>query len=103
MLRVYSCRSGHLEHVTLSHGESLGRDMIWIDLVRPTDEEERAVESALQIDIPVREELAEIEASSRLYTRGGASFMTATLVIRGDSGKSEADAVTFILAGDRLV
>jgi magnesium transporter len=81
----------------------LGRDIVWIDLLRPTDEEERAVEAALQIDIPVREELAEIEASSRLYARGGATFMTATLVTRGLSGKPEAEAVTFILVGQRLV
>lgn len=103
MLRVYSCRSGHLEPVALQHGESLGREIIWIDLLRPTGEEESAVEAALKIDIPVREQLAEIEASSRLYTRGGASFMTATLVAQGEKGRAEADAVTFILTGDRLV
>jgi magnesium transporter len=103
MLRVYSCRSGHLEPVSMPAIENPTRDMIWIDLLRPTDEEERAVETALQIDIPVREELAEIEASSRLYQRGGATFMTATLVARAETGKPEADAVTFILTGDRLV
>lgn len=103
VLSVYSCRSGHLEPVTLLHGEALGRDVIWIDLLRPTSEEESAVEAALKIDIPVREQLAEIEASSRLYLRGGATFMTATLVTGGESGKAEPDAVTFILLGERLV
>lgn len=102
MLKVYRSRSGNLEETALD-GDRIGKDVVWIDLLRPTSEEERVVETALGIDIPVREQLAEIEASSRLYAEGGATFMTATLVSTGGSGKPEADAVTFILAGDRLV
>jgi magnesium transporter len=47
--------------------------------------------------------LAEIEASSRLYLRNGATFVTATLITRAENEKPQADAVTFILAGERLV
>ena len=101
MLKVYSCQSGNLHETTLD-GDRLGDEVVWIDLLRPTGEEERAVETALGIDIPVREQLAEIEASSRLYVQGGATFVTATLVITG-SGKAEVDTATFILTGNRLV
>jgi magnesium transporter len=54
------------------------------------------------IDIPTREELAEIEVSSRLYQEDHATFMTATIVHRGSDDRAETSAVTFILK-DRLL
>ena len=57
--------------------------VVWIDMVEPTFDEEKIVEASLKIDIPTREELAEIEASSRLYQEDGAAFMTANLIRRG--------------------
>lgn len=102
MLKVYSSRSGNL-HETALDGDKLGDEVVWIDLLRPSSEEERAIETALGIDIPVREQLAEIEASSRLYLEGGAHFMTASLVVSSGIGKAEVDTATFILVGNRLV
>jgi magnesium transporter len=78
-------------------------DTVWIDLVEPTHEEEKAVEDSLAIDIPTRGELAEIEASSRLYQEDGATFMTATLIRRGDDERPEASPVTFIIKGNQLI
>lgn len=75
----------------------------WIDLVHPTAEEEAYVEKALGIDIPTREELQEIEASSRLYHEDGAHFMTATLLYQIDQPRPMTTHVTFILAGKRVV
>ena len=76
---------------------------IWIDLVEPTSEEEKAVEDALGIDIPTRGELAEIEASSRLYQEDGAAFMTANLIRRGEDDSPESSPVTFIIKGNQLI
>jgi magnesium transporter len=76
---------------------------VWLDLVVPSAEEEKAVEAALQIDIPTREELAEIEASSRLYQEDGASFMTANLIRRGENDRPESSPVTFIIKDNQLV
>ena len=44
----------------------------WIDLLNPTREEEKLAEQALGQNIPTREEMVEIEPSSRLYVRQGA-------------------------------
>jgi magnesium transporter len=71
--------------------------------VEPTHEEEVAVERSLGIDIPTREELAEIEASSRLYQEDGAAFMTANLIRRGEHDQPESSPVTFIIKDNRLV
>ncbi len=76
---------------------------VWLDLLNPTSEEEKQVEKTLGIDIPTREELQEIEASSRLYQEDGAHFMTATLLIQIAAPRPVSTTVTFILTGSRLV
>jgi magnesium transporter len=78
---------------------------VWIDLVNPSRDEDVEVEQALAITVPTREEMSEIEASSRLYLEGGAHYMTA-LVLHQPEPLGEPPAatpVTFILAGNRLI
>ena len=69
----------------------------WVDLLNPTKEEEKLTEQALGQNIPTREELLEIEPSSRLYERDGALFMTATVIHGFNDGKPATDPVGFIL------
>ena len=88
----------------LVSGELLGKAKpVWIDMLDPTKEEERAAEQQLKISIPTREEMHEIEVSSRLYTENGALYMTATLPEKADSDQAVMMPVTFILTKDRLV
>jgi len=75
---------------------------VWLDLHSPTRDEELAVERALGLDIPTREEMAAIEPSSRFYQENGATFMTATLLARSEEGPVSAP-VTFVLAKGMLV
>ena len=77
--------------------------VLWIDLVSPTNEEERVLETRLGLDIPTREEMEEIEVSSRLYSDNGAAFMTATLPSRTDTDELLMGPVTFVLAADKLI
>lgn len=103
MLSVYGTDKGCLvEHPELATVDRLPT-AVWIDMVEPTAEEEKDVEAALNIDIPTRGELAEIEASSRLYQEDGAAFMTANLIRRGDDERPESSPVTFILKGNQLI
>ncbi len=53
--------------------------------------------------MPTREEMQEIEVSSRLYVENGARYMTATLMCQADTDAPKTTPVTFILAGNRLV
>ena len=76
---------------------------VWIDLLNPTPEEDRAVERLVGIAVPTREDMQEIEISSRLYIEHGARYMTATLMCQSDTDMPRTTAVTFILAGHRLV
>src|SRR5437868_11750045 len=76
---------------------------VWIDLFRPTPEEDKAVERLAGIAVPTREDMQEIEISSRLYIENSARYMTATLMCHYDTDMPRTTAVTFILASHRLV
>ena len=77
--------------------------IVWADLLAPTPEEQRAVEEWLGIEFPSREEMEEIEISSRLYAENGVHYMTVTVPVQSDGDSPEVGPVTFILAGDRLL
>ncbi len=103
MLKVYGIEKDHLmEHPKGCSAGTLAA-AVWLDLVEPTDAEEAEVEAALGIDIPTRGELAEIEASSRLYQDDGAAFMTANLIRRGEDDRPESSPVTFIIKDNHLI
>src|SRR6202161_2443558 len=76
---------------------------VWIDLFKPTAEEDKAVERLAGIAVPTREDMQEIEISSRLYIENGARYMTATLMCQADTEAPKTTAVTFILSAHRLV
>lgn len=82
---------------------AIPHDAIWIDLLNPTREEEKAVEEFLCMEIPTREEMSEIEVSNRLYTEHGTHYMTATMMTKVDTGAPETHAVTFMLTDHVLV
>jgi magnesium transporter len=101
MIRGYAVEEGRLRPVPAPLEAPAG--VVWLDLVDPTDAEERAVEVAVGLEVPTREEMAEIEDSSRLYAEDGAVVMTANLPVGTESDDPVLAPVTFILAGDRLV
>jgi magnesium transporter len=102
MLSVYVPRGSALERVPVEPGIAPPEDAVWIDLVTPTVQEDRLVENLLGIAVPTREEMQEIEVSSRLYVENHARYMTATLMCHSDTATPKTTAVTFILSGHRL-
>jgi magnesium transporter len=102
MLSVYVPHGTSLERVTAESGAPPPDATVWIDLVSPTLQEDKLVESMLGIAVPTREEMQEIEVSSRLYVEQGARYMTATLMCHSDT-TPKTTPVTFILAAQRLV
>ncbi len=88
---------------TPGDGWRLPDDTLWIDLLNPTREEELAVERVLSVDLPTREEMAQIEPSSRLYQEAKATFLTATLLAHSQHDRPISVPVTFVLARGVLV
>lgn len=103
MISVYTRAEGAVSSVALLDQGELPHGTVWIDLLNPTMEEERAVERALAVEMPTHEEMREIEVSSRLYEEGSAIYMTATILAKSDSPQPEATVVTFIVVGEVLV
>lgn len=103
MIRTYRVDGGKLRAHESDEGVANAGTAIWIDLYEPTQEEEKAVEAIIGADIPTREEMAEIEKSSRLYTVDGAAIMTAPLAIRSTGDYPATTQVTFVLTSRQLV
>jgi magnesium transporter len=101
MITAYATRNARLEHLDLT--ERRLDEAIWIDLEAPTQAEEDAVEAALKIDIPTREDMQEIEVSSRIYREGGVLFLTAQVIASPEAREAEIGPVTFAVLQDRLV
>jgi|SRR5205085_1256789 len=75
----------------------------WIDLEEPTRDEEKLVEKAIGLEVPTPEDLAEIEPSSRLYEKGGALYMTMSVLTGITEHKPTSCPIGFVLTDDRLV
>src|SRR4051794_16902555 len=103
MLSVYVPHGASLERRSVNAGEPPPDAAVWIDLVTPSVPEDKLVEQLLGVAVPTREEMQEIEVSSRLYVENGARYMTATLMCQSDTASPKTTPVTFILAGHKLV
>lgn len=102
MLTLHTVTGGQLSP-TSSDGFCLPKGLVWIDLQDPTPEEEKAVEAMLGLQVPTRQEMAEIEESSRLYQEGGALVMTATLIDKASTSRPSRTQATFVLNEQRLI
>jgi magnesium transporter len=103
MLAAYFPRGTLLEHTKVESESEIPETAVWFDLVNPSLAEDKVVERILGIAVPTREEMQEIEVTSRLYVENGARYMTATLMCQSDTATPKTTPVTFILAGHRLV
>ncbi|NEX44816.1 magnesium/cobalt transporter CorA [Pseudotabrizicola algicola] len=99
MILGYQHRDGRLIRIE----EGLPEDALWLDLMRPEGNEEAMLEAALGLDLPTREDMDEIEQSSRLYAEDGALFMTVTLPAQTEGDVPEVAPVTLVLTQKQLV
>lgn len=95
MLSVNGPRGTSLERINFDAGGEVPDRAVWLDLCGPTLAENKRVERALGIALPTREEMQEIEVTSRLYVENGARYMTATLMCHSDSDVPRTTPVTF--------
>lgn len=103
MITVHARIDGRVVEQPLGLGDPLPPGTVWIDLLRP-DESERAHVGALTgCDLPTREEMKEIEASSQLYTEGEAIYMTSPIIARADSPHPEQGELTFVLTPRHMI
>jgi len=81
----------------------LADEVIWIDLLNPTDEEKAFVESRSGLRVPTFEALSEIESSSRLIVAHGVIYLSTPIVAQGDTADYHSSPAGFILSPNVLV
>jgi magnesium transporter len=103
MLHIYGREDDTIrQRDGLSESQNLTR-AIWIDILKPTKEEETAIESDLGIEVPTPEEMREVESSSQIYHEGQATFMTIRILDASAGPSPRLTAATFILMPDHLI
>ncbi|ENN88981.1 Magnesium and cobalt transport protein CorA [Rhizobium freirei PRF 81] len=103
MITAYCSDSRPLELPDLSVAARLPDNAVWIDMVEPSREEEANIERLLGLEVPTREDMKDIEPSSRLYIENSSVFLTGSLLWKADTNLPMLTDVAFILTGDRLV
>jgi magnesium transporter len=102
MLRAYGplCDGNVIEP---AKGQRIPDEATWIDLEEPTREEDKLVEQCVGVQVPTREDMKEIEPSSRLYEENGTLYMTLSALHGVEDGHPQSDPISFVLTADRLV
>lgn len=103
MITAYCSNCQAIEIRDLTDTQTFPEDVVWIDMVEPSREEELYVEKVLGIEVPTRDDLKDIEPSARLYTENNAVFMTASLVWKAETDAPTLTDIAFILAGNRMI
>ncbi|SON54757.1 Magnesium transport protein CorA [Hartmannibacter diazotrophicus] len=103
MIDLFRPGNGHLLREPDCGNDRLHDDIVWIDLSNPTREEDAAVSRFIGADLITREEMEEIEPSSRLSIEDGVLYLTALLLCRSESSSPDTTEVTFILTPRHLV
>ncbi|MFV3307040.1 magnesium transporter CorA family protein [Pseudomonas sp. NY15181] len=103
MITYYTLVGDRLVRHNGNECHGMPKDTLWIDLFQPTLEEEQLLESIIAVDVPTREEMAEIEDSSRFYESNGALYMTTTVVGGIREHKPSTSEVTCVLTPHWLV
>jgi magnesium transporter len=106
MLTLYTSTPNGLRTLTpneVVNLRSIDIPVLWADLLNPTEAEESMLESAFGVEIPTREEMSEIEISSRLYQENDTYYLTALLVTKADTESPQNDAATFVLTKNTLI
>jgi magnesium transporter len=92
-----------LDRYVLPPGTPIPDDALWIDLIEPTREEDKLVEAHLSVEIPTREEMADIEPSEILYRENNARYMTIRILCSSETDTPKLIDVSFILTDRALV
>lgn len=102
MLQVYVRNGDSIERALKESIHDLSK-IVWIDIYEPTRDEEVFLESLLKIDIPTRDEMHEIEFTSRLYHRQETLYATTIFITKAETDTPESHAFTFILKKNFMV
>ncbi|HLG88362.1 MAG TPA: magnesium transporter CorA family protein [Alphaproteobacteria bacterium] len=102
-IALHSCDPHAEDSRPALSGSAIAENQVWIDLVTPSPEEIAFVERVTGFKVPTRDEIGEIEASSRLRSENGALYFSTPVLFGAALGEPRATPLGLILSKDRLV
>jgi magnesium transporter len=93
----------HLFHFQHAEVSSPAPTVSWIDLLHPTNEERASVEASYGLSLPSREELSEVELSSRISEKNGVLFLSMPTVSHVGGLDQAPSPLGFVLSKNLLV
>ena len=103
MLRTFGCVGGRLHPVPPPFDEAAAPNVTWVDAISPTYDESALIERLTSLHVSSRDELAEIESSSRLAFEDGVLYMSMSQLVKPEDGPARNAPLVFVLSRDRLV
>ena len=90
-------------YTTSEHAEATNAPLVvsWIDLLQPTNDERASVEGDYGLKLPSREELSQVELSSRLSERDGVLFLSMPTVSHLSGLDQAPSPLGFVLSKER--
>jgi magnesium transporter len=80
-----------------------GAPPAWLDLVDPTPDEQAIVEHDFGFTLPSRDDLSEVESSSRIAEDNGVLFMSVPVAAHGRTFDEAPSPIGFVLSKDALI
>jgi magnesium transporter len=103
VITVYVATGNKVDQRALSLEDPLPEGTVWIDLLRPSDEERLHVATLLGVDLPTKADMEEIQVSSRLYVEDGVHYMTSLTTAQWETETPQIGPVTYVLTQKQLV
>lgn len=103
MITIYTYSKNKLNARKFNLGDPWPRNILWVDVLKPTPEEEKFVENKLDINAPNRQEIDKYEVYSPFYREANASYMTFTIMGNNSENRPVSDANTLILTDSTLI
>lgn len=101
MIKIFSESVGPVSQEQVA--AQLSKEIVWIDLLHPDADEIAWVQKAAQVRVPSREDLSEIEVTSRLAKRGDHIYLSAPVIGQATLDHAQLSPAGFIVARDLLV
>jgi magnesium transporter len=103
MITIHAHCGTRVVEQPLAIGAPLPPGTVWIDMLRPDEAERHHIAGLLGIELPTREEIKEIEASSQLYVRGDGIYLTTPMISQADTPHPVMSELTFVLTPQHMI
>lgn len=103
MITAYARVNGRIVATPYMIGEALPEDMLWLDMLNPDENERAVVAAVLNLNLPTRSQMAEIEASSRLRVDDEAIYLTTDILVGAETLNPISNDLTIVVSSTCLL